>query len=648
MRNSTLPQRPLPARVIAAIVLPGLLAATLAPCRVQAVDVPQYSIEDFLATTSMNGATFSFDGSKILVSSDQTGVFNAYAIPVAGGDPVQLTRATDTAITVRSWFPHDDRFLYLQDQGGNERTHLFVQDPAGKAIDLTPGEDVKAEFHGWAHDDRSFFVQTNERNKKFFDYYEYATDGYERTMIFQNDAGYQFGAMSRDERWIAFLKPNTTNDDDVYVFDRQTQETSHLTPHTGDVSHRVESFAPDGKSVYLSTDDGAEFKYLVKVDLATHARTVVEKPDWDVSAASFSKSGKYMVVSVNQDARTTIGVTDLGTGKRVALPKLPAGDLTSLRIARDDSRIAFYLNGSRQPSNLFVCDLGAGAATQLTQNASPRIDPKWLVDAEVTRFASYDGVPIPGILYKPHRVSDQAKAPALVWVHGGPGGQTRVNYSGLIQYLVNHGYVVYGINNRGSSGYGKSFHKMDDRKHGEADLDDCVASKKHLAGLGYVDPNRIGIIGGSYGGYMTLAALAFRPQEFVMGVDIFGVSNWVRTLESIPAWWEAERKSLYTELGDPAADGERLRRISPLFHAKNIQRPLIVLQGANDPRVLKVESDEIVAAARANGVEVNYMVFDDEGHGFRNKKNQLAGYKAILDFCDKHLKDASVTVGTRE
>ncbi len=630
-------------------ILPLVLAvATLLAFQpTHAVEVPQYTIEDFLATTNMNGLAISSDGSKILVSSDQTGIFNAYAVPVAGGKPAPLTSATDFAIVVRTWFPKDERFLYSQDNGGNERTHLFVQDPAGKVTDLTPGEDLKAELLGWADDDKSFFVQTNERDKKFFDFYEYAADGYARTMIYENGAGYQFGDISRDKRWIAFVKSNNNVDNNVYLYDRQTKDMKHLTAHEGDVSHDVEAFSPDGKSLYLTTDEGAEFRHLVKLDLESGKRTVVEKPDWDVAGAWFSKSGKYMVVTVNRDARTEIKVTDAASGKRVSLPKLPDGDITALRIARDDSRIAFYLNGSRQPSNLFVCDLKGGEAKQLTENSSPRIDPKWLVDAEVARFRSYDGVEIPGILYKPHQASASTKTPALVWVHGGPGGQTRINYSGLIQYLVNHGYTVYGINNRGSSGYGKTFYKMDDKKHGEADLDDCVASKKFLSGLGYVDPQRIGIIGGSYGGYMTLAALAFRPQEFVMGVDIFGVSNWVRTLESIPSWWESERKSLYTELGDPNVEGERLRRISPLFHAKNIQKPLMVLQGANDPRVLKVESDEIVAAAKANGVEVNYMVFDDEGHGFRNKKNQLAGYKAILDFCDKHLKNAAVTVGTR-
>jgi dipeptidyl aminopeptidase/acylaminoacyl peptidase len=250
-------------------------------------------------------------------------------------------------------------------------------------------------------------------------------------------------------------------------------------------------------------------------------------------------------------------------------------------------------------------------------------------------------VQIPGILYRPHSATPEAKAPALVMVHGGPGGQARLGYNPIAQYLANHGYVVYDINNRGSSGYGKTFYAMDDRRHGEADLADVVASKRMLADLGYVDGERIGIIGGSYGGYMVLAALAFQPGVFDVGVDIFGVANWVRTLKSIPSWWTAERDALYAELGDPATDEARLRRISPLFHADKITTPLIVLQGANDPRVLQVESDEMVAAVRKNKVPVEYIVFPDEGHGFVKRENEVRGYRAVLDFLDRHLKAGS-------
>jgi dipeptidyl aminopeptidase/acylaminoacyl peptidase len=250
-------------------------------------------------------------------------------------------------------------------------------------------------------------------------------------------------------------------------------------------------------------------------------------------------------------------------------------------------------------------------------------------------------VSIPGLLYKPHQASAARKAPALVMVHGGPGAQAQVGFSALIQALVNHGYVVFDINNRGSSGYGKTFFKMDDRKHGEADLADVVASKAMLVETGYVDPQRIAIIGGSYGGYMVLAALTLQPDAFKAGVDLFGVSNWVRTLSSIPAWSRAERDALYAELGDPNTDAERLRRISPLFNAENIKVPMMVLQGANDPRVLKVESDEVVAAAKKNGVPVEYIVFPDEGHGFVKKANEIKGYSAVIAFLDKYVKGAS-------
>jgi dipeptidyl aminopeptidase/acylaminoacyl peptidase len=242
------------------------------------------------------------------------------------------------------------------------------------------------------------------------------------------------------------------------------------------------------------------------------------------------------------------------------------------------------------------------------------------------------------VLYRPHQASAEAKAPAMVVVHGGPGGQAQVGYDPLIQALVNHGYVVFDINNRGSSGYGKTFYAADDRKHGEADLGDVVASKRMLIETGYVDSTRIGIIGGSYGGYMVLAALTLQPDEFKVGVDLFGISNWVRTLKSIPPWWESFREALFVELGDPETDSARLYRISPLFNAEKIKVPLLVLQGANDPRVLKVESDEIVDAAKRNGVPVEYIVFADEGHGFVKKENEIRGYGAVIGFLDRHLK----------
>ena len=340
----------------------------------------------------------------------------------------------------------------------------------------------------------------------------------------------------------------------------------------------------------------------------------------------------------NVDGRTRVDVFENATGAELALPTLPAGEIRNLRIARSETRMAFYLNGDRQPNDLYMLEFGKSAPERLTTSLSSRLDPDDLVDSSVVRFKARDGLIIPNILWKPHQATAQSKAPALLLVHGGPGGQTTRAYNVLAQFLANHGYVVLGINNRGSSGYGKAYFAADDGKHGREPLWDCVDGKSFLQTLDYVDAQRIGIMGGSYGGYMTVAALAFQPEEFKVGVDIFGVTNWLRTLESIPPYRESFREALYQEIGNPATQRDFLVETSPLFHADKITKPLMVLQGANDPRVIKAESDDIVAAVRKNGVPVEYVVFDDEGHGFSKKENQIEGYGKMLVFLDTYLK----------
>jgi len=600
-------------------------------------EVMQYSIEQFLGNTSVLGASFSPDSERILVSSDAEGVYNAYVIDIASGEKRRLTDSED-AVFVVSYFPHDERFLFSADQGGNELNHLYVREANGSVHDLTPGENLKADFLGWSADKRHLFVMSNERDPRFFDVYRYASDGYARELLWQNGSGLQPALVSPDGRYIALVKSNTTSDSDILLHDTRTNETRELVAHAGVAANAPQAFSKDAREFWYTSDADAEFSALYRMDLATGESERVLAPEWDVMYARLSENDKYLVAGINNDARTELRVFEKATMAPVALPRFPDAEITSVVISPDETRMAFYVSASRVPRDLYVTNIEGGEPKRLTNTLNPEIDSEDLVDAEVIRFASYDGLEIPGILYRPHQASTDDPVPALVWVHGGPGGQSRVGYSPLIQYLVNHGYAVYAINNRGSSGYGKTFFGLDDRRHGEADLGDVVASRDMLAELDYIDGERIGIIGGSYGGYMVLAALAFEPGVFDVGVDIFGVANWLRTLESIPPWWASFRDALYAEMGDPATDRERLHRISPLFHAGNIRDPLIVLQGANDPRVLKVESDEIVAAVKNNGVPVEYVVFDDEGHGFLKKENQLTAWKAVLDFLDRYLK----------
>jgi dipeptidyl aminopeptidase/acylaminoacyl peptidase len=601
--------------------------------------VKQYTIEQFMETVSLRGTpSFSADESRLLFSSNKTGIFNVYSVPVAGGEPTAITTSTTDTTLAIGYFPKDDRILLTRDQGGNELNHLFVRTPDGQEKDLTPGEKLKAQFIGFTHDDTGFYVSTNERDQRFFDVYRYDATSYERTLFYKNEAGYQPSDISDDGKWLALTKFNTTNDADIYIWNTATKELKLITEHQGNAANQPETFDPASQALYYLTDAGSEFASLKKYDLASGKHEDVQKADWDIAYTFFSRDGHYRVTGVNQDGRTVITVVDAKTSKPVALPAVPDGTIGGVVISRSEKRMAFYVNGDRAPSNLYVHALGTPKMTRLTNTMNPAISANDLVEAQVVRFKSFDGLTVPSIFYKPHQATPQRKAPALVYVHGGPGGQTRRGYDALVQYLVNHGYVVLGINNRGSSGYGKTFFAADDQKHGKEPLWDCVEGKKYLASLPYVDANRIGIIGGSYGGYMVLAALAFQPDAFNVGVDIFGVANWVRTLENIPSWWESQRKALYAEMGDPNTQKDMLKEISPLYHTESIRKPLIVLQGANDPRVLKVESDEIVAAVKKNNVPVEYVVFADEGHGFTKKKNQIEGYRAVLKFLDTYLK----------
>ena len=575
-------------------------------------------------------------------ASSTHGVF-----PAAGGPARQETQSTSDAVFAVSTFPADDRFLYTADQAGNELNHLYVRTLAGDSIDLTPGEGLKASFAGWREDDRAFFALTNERDPKHFDLYRYdvplpGARAYPRTLVFENTEGFSVSSVSRDGRWVALGKIRNNADSDVYALELtgdagSTDGMVHVTPHEGEVSHGALTFTPDSKRLYYSSNEDSEFAHVRSFDLATGKSKIVLEDSWDVSGVSFSRQGRYRITTVNADARTRVTIRDLERGRDVRIPNLPRGDLTGVQFSRDEDSVAFYVNGSTSPSNLFVLDMESRDYLQLTESLNPAIDGSDLVEAQVVRYPSFDKLPIPALLYRPHQASKLARAPALVWVHGGPGGQSRSSYSPMIQHLVNHGYAVLAVNNRGSSGYGKTFFHLDDKRHGDVDLKDCIWGRRYLESLDWVDGDKVGIIGGSYGGYMVAAALAFEPEAFELGIDIFGVTNWLRTLESIPPWWETFRESLYAELGDPAVERDRLHANSPLFHAHNITRPLLVIQGANDPRVLQVESDEIVKAVEANGVPVEYIVFENEGHGFRNKENRITASEAYLKFADRYL-----------
>jgi dipeptidyl aminopeptidase/acylaminoacyl peptidase len=625
-----------------------LALAVLFGCTAQEVKKPtQYSMAQFMDIVQINGGAFSPDESKIMINSKATGIFNAVEIDINTGEQKALTNSADDAISSESYFPADNRIVYSSDKGGDEIDHLFVRNPDGSIVDLISDAKAKAAFTGWSFDRKKMYYTANSRDKKFFDLYRLdissAKEGqiYPSTSVYKNEKGLDVSAISNDDRYIALTESITTGNSNMYLLDTQSKNLKLLSKHDGDIQYNPQYFSLDGNELIYLTDEGSEFAYVASYNIATGEKKKIEEAPWDVMYAELSRAGKYRVLAINNDARTEMKIYD-SSGQRVQIPNLPAGDITGVNISDSEKLMSFFVTSSQSPSNLFVYNFDTREVKQLTNTMSKEIDPNHLVAGEVVRFKSYDGLDIPCLLYKPKGIAEGEKVPALLWIHGGPGGQTRLGYSSVIQHLVNHGYAILAVNNRGSSGYGKSFYAADDKKHGDADLKDCVEAKKLLATLPYIDMNKVGIMGGSYGGYMTMAALAFTPEEFKVGVNLFGVTNWLRTLKSIPPWWASFRTALYTELGDPTtADSVALYNKSPLFFADKITKPFIVLQGSNDPRVLKIESDEIVEGAKKNGVPVEYVIFEDEGHGFVKKENNIEASERILKFLDQHLKGIS-------
>ncbi|WP_461637797.1 alpha/beta hydrolase family protein [Labilibaculum euxinus] len=628
------------------------LLLVLAACQPEkkVVEIPSYSIEQFYKNTNVSGGSFSGDGSKLLVSSNETGIYNLFEIPVDGSPAKQLTNSEKESFFGLAYFPNSDKVLLSYDQGGNENNHIYMRDVDGTITDLTPFEGARAGFWGWDRDEKSFYYQSNKRNPKFMDLYQLSLESIEKgdftaKLLYENNDGLDVASKSKDNRYLALTQSITTNNNEMYLYDRKSGKKMHISEHSGDATYNPQFFSLDGKYLYYLSNEDSDFVYLNKYDIESGEKEMVFKADWDVWYAYDSYNEKYRIIGINEDGKTNVKMIDLATNEEVKLPEIKGGDIKSVGLTKDENRVRLVAGTSVSPNNIYVFELGDTEAKKLTETLNPEIDPANLVEAKVIRYESFDGVQIPAIYYQPKIAATDRKVPAMVWVHGGPGGQSRVSYFSLIQFMVNHGYAVLAVNNRGSSGYGKKFYAMDDKKHGDEDLKDCIWGKKFLASTGVVDESKIGIIGGSYGGYMTMAALTFAPEEFEVGVNIFGVTNWLRTLKSIPPYWESFRNALYAEIGDPTTiDSVALYNKSPLFFADKVTKPLMVLQGANDVRVLKAESDEIVEAVKKNGVPVEYIVFDDEGHGFRKKENEIKGYGQVVVFLDKYLKKEEVPV----
>ena len=607
---------------------------------VVAAHIPkQYSIEQLYNNQAVAGADFNDDETKILTHNNSTGIINVYELNIADSQSAPLTTSKKESFFAVTYLPGNKQFIYSADKGGDENSHLFLMTKGDTtAKDITPWPESANNFAGWSDDKKVIYIISNQRNPKFFDLWKMDIATWKPTLLYQNDSAFSLSGMSRSERYLALTKAVTTDKNDLYLYDRTSKKT-HRISNDNEANWNAAAFEKNDSILYYTTNDGNEFSYLVKYNINNgHAEKIYEDK-WDVVDMTLSKNEKYYSITVNADGKNKVLLYDHATAQAVNFPEIKDGDVLNVTISPSEKNLLLSVGSSTSPPNLYVYNLDKKELKQLTSTLNKEISPDDLVKAEVVRFPSFDGKEIPAIYYKPMQAAKDSPAPALIWVHGGPGGQSRVGFSNAIQYLVNHGYAVLAVNNRGSSGYGKTFYKMDNKDHSNGDLKDCIWGKKWLAKQDYIDSTAIGIEGGSYGGCMVLGALAFHPDEFKVGVDLFGVANWLRTLRSIPPYWEAEKKALYAEMGDPnTSDSIMLKNTSPLYNYQKIKKPLIVFQGANDVRVLKVESDEIAEGVKKNGVPVEYVVYPNEGHGFQKRENQITTSKKTLEFLDKYLR----------
>ncbi len=613
----------------------------------------RYSFEQFAAARNYGDLSFSPDGQSIAYTTNASGQFNVWRQPIATGPgghplmPIQLTALVEDAARRAIWSPDGARILTAADRHGTENFQLYeVPAEDGWLYPLTDLPEVRHDLgpEPFSPDGTSIAYASNERERRDFDVFVRDLSSAEGRPLLADGEYYVPLSWSPDGRSILVERAVSNTDNDLYLLDVASGARRHLTPHEGEVKFGAGPWSPDGRGFYLLTDRDREFTGLAFFTVADGTLEWIETPEWDVQEVALARDGGWLAWVVNEGGWSRLFARDRSNGATREFPELPRGVIGGLIFSPTAPTLALILSRPVGPAAIYTLDLVSGAATRLTQGALGGVPEGAMVEPELVAFPSADGRQIPAFLYRPRDIPAGERVPVVLSIHGGPEAQERPGYAynGLYQYLLNRGVGVLATNIRGSTGYGKTYQKLIHRDWGGAELRDLEAAAHYLRGLEWANPNRLGVFGGSFGGFATLSCVARLPDYWAAAVDIVGPSNLQTFVRAVPPAW---KRMMQAWVGDPDEDADLLRERSPLTYVEQIRAPLLIIQGANDPRVVKPESDQMVERLRALDRTVEYMVFEDEGHGFTKTANGLRALKATAEWFETHLGSTKYEVG---
>ncbi len=611
------------------------------------------SIEKLYMTRIVGGTAWSPDGKQIAFITNITGRNNVWIVPADGGWPVQLT-ISDQRQAAPAWSPDGKWIAYMSDFDGDEQWDIFLVSPkTGQVVNLTNTREIAEESPEWSPDGRYLAYMVKPKTSSVFEIDVYDTLMRETKHITTGTPKDKMNVdpiWSADGKFIVYTQVQAKGtDSNVFIADVATSKSTLLTPHEGEQLYSANDISPDGKSVLITSNASNGYDNVGVIDVATKKINWLTRDKWEISGGCYSPDGKSITWTANVDGNTEIYLHELGTGKTTTL-HLPkgvnglGGDRTSF--TKDGSKLLYYHNGPTAPNDAWVYSLADGKSHQVTHSAVGGIRAADMVEPSLVHYPSKDGKwTISAFVYMPYNLPRNAQHPAIVYIHGGPTSQTVNSFNRFVQFAVNQGYIVIAPNYRGSTGYGKEFQQANLFDMGGGDLQDVLSAAEWIKQSGYVDPKKLIVMGGSYGGYMSMMAVTKAPEVWAAGVPIVPFVNFFTEIENEDP---VLRESDLATMGDPVKNKALFEDRSPIFFVDKIKAPLLLLAGGQDPRCPKTETLQVVEAVKKRGGVAEYKIYENEGHGFAKVENQIDAYKRVADFLKAKVPPADCSCSLNE